>query len=73
MRKQLPHAPFGDPGSAPVIAADGITRYGEDGVVYLSPAPLYHSALLVWSMSLHRGGATVVVMEKFDPAHCAWH
>jgi long-chain acyl-CoA synthetase len=21
-------------------------------------------------MSLHRGGVTVVVMEKFDPAHC---
>jgi acyl-CoA synthetase (AMP-forming)/AMP-acid ligase II len=70
VRKQLPDAPFGDPGSAPVIVTYGITRYGENGVVCLSPAPLYHSAPLVWSVSLHRGGATVVVMEKFDPAHC---
>jgi long-chain acyl-CoA synthetase len=35
--------------------------------VYLSPAPLYHAAPLRWSMSVHRLGGTVVVMEKFDP------
>ncbi len=35
--------------------------------MYLSPAPLYHSAPLVYSMSLHRLGGTVVVMEQFDP------
>jgi fatty-acyl-CoA synthase len=35
--------------------------------VYLSPAPLYHAAPLRWSMSVHRIGGTVVVMEKFDP------
>ncbi|HEY9218694.1 MAG TPA: acyl-CoA synthetase [Phenylobacterium sp.] len=34
---------------------------------YLSPAPLYHAAPLRWSMSIHRLGGTVVVMEKFDP------
>jgi acyl-CoA synthetase (AMP-forming)/AMP-acid ligase II len=38
--------------------------------VYLCPAPLYHSAPLVWSMSLQRYGATVVVMERFDPRDC---
>ena len=38
IRKQSPDARFSDPGSAPVIVADGITRYGENGVVYLSPA-----------------------------------
>jgi len=37
-----------------------------DGDVYLSPAPLYHAAPLAWSMSCHRSGATVVVMERFD-------
>ena len=37
-----------------------------DGNVYLSPAPLYHAAPLAWSMSCHRSGATVVVMERFD-------
>ncbi len=35
--------------------------------VYLSPAPLYHAAPLRWSMTIHRLGGTVVVMEKFDP------
>jgi len=35
--------------------------------VYLSPAPLYHAAPLRWSMTVHRIGGTVIVMEKFDP------
>jgi acyl-CoA synthetase (AMP-forming)/AMP-acid ligase II len=34
--------------------------------VYLSPAPLYHSAPLFYCMSTHRLGGTVVVMEHFD-------
>ncbi len=34
--------------------------------VYLSPAPLYHSAPLFYCMSTLRLGATVVVMEHFD-------
>jgi long-chain acyl-CoA synthetase len=41
-----------------------------DGDVYLSPAPMYHSAPLVWSMTVHRLGGTVVVMERFDPVRC---
>ncbi|HEX6570092.1 MAG TPA: AMP-binding protein, partial [Acidimicrobiales bacterium] len=35
--------------------------------VYLSPAPLYHAAPLRFCMGFHRVGATVVVMERFDP------
>ncbi len=35
--------------------------------IYLSPAPLYHTAPSVWSMSAQAGGITTVVMEKFDP------
>jgi long-chain acyl-CoA synthetase len=35
--------------------------------VYLSPAPLYHAAPLRFCMGAHIGGATVVVMERFDP------
>jgi long-chain acyl-CoA synthetase len=35
--------------------------------VYLSPAPLYHSAPLFYSMSVIRLGGTVVVMEHFEP------
>jgi len=41
----------------------------EEGSVYLSPAPMYHSAPLVWSMAVQRLGGTVVIMEKFDPRH----
>ena len=38
--------------------------------VYLSPAPLYHTAPSVWSMSAQAGGITTVVLEKFDPEGC---
>jgi acyl-CoA synthetase (AMP-forming)/AMP-acid ligase II len=35
--------------------------------IYLSPAPLYHAAPLRWSMTIHKIGGTVVVMERFEP------
>ncbi|HJM21269.1 MAG TPA: acyl-CoA synthetase [Acidimicrobiales bacterium] len=35
--------------------------------VYLSPAPLYHSAPLSFSTGTQSVGGTVVVLEKFDP------
>ena len=35
--------------------------------MYLSPAPLYHSAPLFYCMSTIRLGATVICMETFDP------
>ena len=35
--------------------------------VYLSPAPLYHSAPLFYCMSTMRLGGTAIVMEQFDP------
>ncbi len=38
--------------------------------VYLSPAPLYHSAPLQWTISMTRNGATTVIMERFDPEEC---
>lgn len=37
--------------------------------VYLSPAPLYHAAPLRYCMAFQKLGATVVVMERFDPEH----
>ncbi|MFZ1742879.1 MAG: acyl-CoA synthetase [Pontixanthobacter sp.] len=40
---------------------------GDGSAIYLSPAPLYHAAPIGWSMTIHRLGGTVVVMEKFDP------
>ena len=35
--------------------------------VYLSPAPLYHSAPLMWNAGLHELGGTLVIMDRFDP------
>jgi long-chain acyl-CoA synthetase len=71
VRKPLPGTPFGDPAAVPVLLAQSMAAYGiGPGSVYLSPAPLYHAAPLVYSTSMHRLGATVVVMEKFDPRRC---
>ncbi len=71
VRKHLPGTAFGDASSAPVQITQGMARLGfGSGAVYLSPAPLYHSAPLVYSMSVHRLGGTAVIMEKFDPRQC---
>lgn len=71
VRKPLPGTPFGDPSSAPVQIAKGMLAHSSSGhVVYLSPAPLYHGSPLVFSMSWHRAGATVVLMESFEPREC---
>uniref|UniRef100_UPI0018287D2C AMP-binding protein n=1 Tax=Sporichthya sp. TaxID=65475 RepID=UPI0018287D2C len=41
--------------------------YGVDAdTVYLSPAPIYHSAPVKWCHSVHAYGGTVVMMERFD-------
>jgi fatty-acyl-CoA synthase len=42
--------------------------YGFDAdTVYLTPAPLYHSAPLAYSIAQHFFGGTLVFMDKFDP------
>ena len=41
-------------------------RYRE-GMIYLSPAPLYHSAPQAAVALAMRTGATTIVMERFDP------
>ena len=46
---------------------DGLWNYRE-GMVYLSPAPLYHSAPQAACNLAIRRGATVIVMERFDAA-----
>ncbi|MET8207712.1 acyl-CoA synthetase [Streptomyces sp. NPDC005373] len=73
VRKELSDAPFGDPAAAPVAIARGISANGgglRPGDVFLSPAPLYHSAPLVYSMSMHRLGVPIVLMDRFDPRRC---
>jgi acyl-CoA synthetase (AMP-forming)/AMP-acid ligase II len=39
----------------------------DEHAVYLSPAPMYHSAPLFYCMSTMRLGGTAIVMEQFDP------
>jgi long-chain acyl-CoA synthetase len=55
-------------GNMPVPIDGPAALYGmSEDSVYLSPAPLYHSAPLQFCMLMLRLGATVVIMEKFDP------
>ena len=64
IRRQLPNMAPGDAPNllTPLLAVFGIT--GDS--LYLSPAPLYHTAPSFWSMAVQALGATTVVMEKFD-------
>ncbi|MFI0349358.1 AMP-binding protein [Actinomadura sp. 9N407] len=69
VRKQLTAGPMGDPAAQCVQVAMGLAHYGlGPGSVYLSPAPLYHAAPLVYCMSVLRLGGTLVVMDRFDAA-----
>ena len=51
------------------LAVMGAGMPADGSMVYLSPAPLYHAAPLGWCTTAHRLGATVVVMERFEPEH----
>lgn len=64
IRRELPHT---SPQRAGVLLAPLLAAAGIDGQsVYLSPAPLYHTAPSFWSMSVQALGGTVVMLEKFD-------
>ena len=65
IRRPLSGAPFGQHPDIPGHWLRDLLGLAERDV-YLSPAPLYHAAPLAWTMSSHRTGATVVVMERFD-------
>jgi long-chain acyl-CoA synthetase len=64
IRRQLPHVP---PDQAPGMMSALVGFWMTPESTYLSPAPLYHTAPSVWSMSAQAGGITTVVLEKFDP------
>ncbi|HZQ33142.1 MAG TPA: fatty-acid--CoA ligase FadD4 [Mycobacterium sp.] len=65
IRRALPHI---TPAEAPNVLAALLMAIGmTPDAVYLNPAPIYHTAPCLWSMSALAMGATVVVMEKFDP------
>lgn len=67
IKRELPHLP---PHEAPGMMSALVNFWMTPDSVYLSPAPLYHTAPSVWSMSAQAGGITTVVMEKFDGEGC---
>jgi len=64
VKHPLPGQRFGTPSPVTIVMA-GLYNATPD-TIYLSPAPLYHSAPLQFTMAIHRIGGTVVVMEHFD-------
>ena len=58
------HPADGDPLTRNVGGTYGFNR----DMVYLSPAPLYHAAPLVFCYGVQRLGGTAVGMEHFEPA-----
>ena len=66
VRVALPEDPNIAAPSVLAMLARGLYGIGPD-TIYLSPAPLYHAAPLRWSMTVHRLGGTVVMMQRFDP------
>ena len=66
VRPPLEHGQPVDEENVLTQIAKTLTRAGPDAI-YLSPAPLYHAAPLKWCMTYTRLGATLIIMEKFDP------
>jgi fatty-acyl-CoA synthase len=67
IKRELPHVA---PSEAPGMMSALVSYWMTPESIYLSPAPLYHTAPSVWSMSAQAGGVTTLVMEKFDPEGC---
>jgi long-chain acyl-CoA synthetase len=65
--RPLPENPPSEP--LPLFSFLGKLWQCEEGMRYLSPAPLYHSAPLANVSLAIRHGGTVVIMEHFDPEH----
>jgi long-chain acyl-CoA synthetase len=62
--RPMPDAHPGD--SLPLVAFMQSLWRLREGMVYLSPAPLYHSAPLASVSASLRLGATAIIMERFD-------
>lgn len=63
IKRALTHLP---PAEVPGLMAALIGFWMRPDAVYLSPAPLYHTAPSVWSMQTQAAGITTVVLERFD-------
>jgi len=64
IKPALPGLRVDEPGPLPTRL---IQLYGFDAdTVYLSPAPLYHTAPLKFNMTVLTAGGTSIILEKFD-------
>ncbi|MDT5252827.1 MAG: long-chain acyl-CoA synthetase, partial [Mycobacterium sp.] len=59
IKRELPHV---SPAEAPGMMSALVGFWMHPEAVYLSPAPLYHTAPSVWSMTVQAGGITTVVL-----------
>ncbi len=67
VRRPISGKPAGDP-QANILVVGLLSLFGCNAADrYLSPAPLYHAAPLVWSSTHHRIGGTAIIMRKFEP------
>ncbi len=64
VQEQGPSQPYGVMPTGVRVLVDAYELGPE--TVYLCPAPIYHAAPLVWSMSVMRSGGAVVLMDRFD-------
>ena len=63
--RPLPEGAIGEAASMEAALVSGLWSL-DDQSVYLSPAPLYHSAPIGFSSSVQRLGGTVIMMRRFD-------
>ena len=66
--RPLPEASIDDDDNAVAGLQRALWGFGEN-TVYLSPAPLYHSAPVGFCQAVQALGGTVVMLRRFDPAH----
>jgi long-chain acyl-CoA synthetase len=64
VQHRLSGNPLGSPN--PIVMLLSALYQATPQMIYLSPAPLYHSAPLQFTMAVHRIGGTVIIMERFD-------
>lgn len=64
IRRALTHQ---SPAEVPGLMAALVGFWMHPEAVYLSPAPLYHTAPSVWTMQTQAGGITTVILDKFSP------
>src|ERR1700688_1749580 len=63
VQNRLSGNPLGSPN--PIVMLLSALYQATPQMIYLSPAPLYHSAPLQFTMAVHRIGGTVIVMARF--------